>query len=103
MAKTRGDVEEPEPSRRRADWRATMALRTRAAALKTKWMRRGRFAAHKDCTSEATSVMATTSEKEQHSMARRRKIKFGDMVLSRPGIRILSVEETPAKLRSVTN
>jgi hypothetical protein len=47
--------------------------------------------------------MAATSENEQHSMARRRKIKFGDTVLSRPGIRILSVEETPAKPRSVTN
>jgi hypothetical protein len=103
MAKTKGEMEGPEPSRRRADSKATVALRTRTAALKTTWMRRGRFAAHKDCARAATNAMAATSEKEQHSMARRRKIKFGDMVLSRPGIRILSVEETPAKPRSVTN
>jgi hypothetical protein len=38
-AKTKGETEEPEPSRRRADSRATVALRTRAAALKATWMR----------------------------------------------------------------
>jgi hypothetical protein len=103
MAKTKGAMEDPEPSRRCANWKAIVALTTRAAALKATWTRRGRFAAHRDCTRAATSAMAATSEKEQHSMERRRKIKFGDMVLSRPGIRILSVEETLAKPRSITN
>jgi len=44
-----------------------------------------------------------TSEKLQLSIARRRNTKFGDRVLSMPGIRTLSVEETAAKPRSVRN
>ena len=61
------------------------------------------MAAQSDCTKAAIKVIATTSEKLQHSMARTRKTKFGDIVLSMPGMRSLNVEETAAKPSSTKN
>src|SRR5271169_5632543 len=102
-ANTSAELELLAPSSRRVDAKAAAALKTRAAALKATWTSLGALADHKDCTSAATNAMTTSCEKLQQSIASSRNMKFGDSVLSIPGMRTLRAEETAAKPMRIRN